>query len=158
MTPPKQQEAWIWGCKKRWPLTWKGSNEDIGVFIDLAKAFDTVKHSILLGKLHHYGVRGITYDWFKSYLTRRQEYVTLNKDNSKRARITCGVPQGSILGPILFLLYINDLNDVSNRLQSIMFADDTNLFHTGKTLEEVERQKNCELIKVDEWFIANLSG
>ena len=73
----------------------------------------------------HYGVRGIAHDWFESYLTNRQQYVTLNKANSKRARITCGVPQGSILGPILFLLYINDLNDVSNRLQSIMFADDT---------------------------------
>ena len=87
--------------------------------------------------------------------TNRQQYVTLNEANSKRARITCGVPQGSILGPILFLLYINDVNDVSNRLQSIMFADDTNLFHTGK-LEGVERQMNCELVKVDEWFIANL--
>ena len=96
----------------------------IGVFIDLAKAFDTVDHSILLGKLQHYGVSGIAHDWFESYLTKIQQYVTLNKAESKRARITCGVPQGSILGPILFLLYINDLNDVSSRLRSIMFADD----------------------------------
>ena len=128
----------------------------IGVFIDLAKAFDMVDHKILIVKLEHYGIRGVAHDWFRSYLTNRQQYVTINKFQSKCSRIACGVPQGSILGPILFLLYINDLNDVSHWLQSIMFADDTNLFHTGKALDEVEMQMNCKLAKVDEWFKANL--
>ena len=80
----------------------------IGVFIDLAKAFDTVSHTISLGELEHYGIRGVTLSWFRSYLTNRKQYFVIDKYKSDCAQITCGVPQGSILGPLLFLVYIND--------------------------------------------------
>ena len=82
-----------------------------GVFLDFQKAFDTVNHSILLKKLHHYGIRGITDDWFKSYLTNRTQQTKVNDSISEKIEITYGLPQGSMLGPLLFLVYINDLHD-----------------------------------------------
>ena len=128
----------------------------IGVFIDLAKAFDTIDHSILLTKLQHYGIRGIALNYFSNYLANRKQYVSIDGAQSKLASVVCGVPQGSILGPILFLLYINDLNSVSSILKTIMFADDTNLFLTGNDLITVERQFNNELVLINTWFQANL--
>ena len=118
--------------------------------LTLPKAFDTVDHNILLEKLNHYGIRGIANSWFASYLSNRSQYVACNKYNSTRLPIKCGVPQGSILGPILFLMYINDLNQISSILRTIMFADDTKSVSVGQKYQRVRanveqrvRNPNC---------------
>ena len=95
-----------------------------GVFIDLQKAFETVDHGIFLSKLNHYGVRGASYQWFKSYLTGRKQYTTISYLKSDLRSINYGVPKGSVLGPILFLLYINDLNQAIVHSKVHHFADD----------------------------------
>ena len=109
----------------------------IGIFIDLQKAFDTIDHSILLQKLYHYGFRGQVLSWLKSYLSDRQQYVLYNNVSSSNKPITCGVPQGSIRGPLLFILYINDIISSSNLLYYILFADDTNLLYSHANILEL---------------------
>jgi hypothetical protein len=127
----------------------------VGVFLDFSKAFDTVDHSILLQKLYHYGIRGPAYQWISNYLTNRYQFVCFNSVCSDRERITCGVPQGSILGPLLFLLYINDISHVSTKLFSILFADDSNIFFSGKNIHEVINTMNCELNNIVKWINTN---
>ena len=134
----------------------ENNEHSLGIFLDLAKAFDTVNHSILLTKLYHYGIRGVAFDWFKNYLSKRYQYVSINDTSSDRLPITCGVPQGSILGPLLFILYINDLDTVSNQLKFIMFADDTNIFISGHNLDDLTKTANNELNEISDWFSANL--
>ena len=126
----------------------------IGVFCDLSKAFDTLNHNILLEKLDHYGIRGTTNSWFKSYLTNRQQFVELNGCRSPCLPLTTGVPQGSILGPLLFLLYINDLPSAAN-LKCVMFADDCNLLIKGNNIKDLIATLNCELESISDYFKAN---
>ena len=126
-----------------------------GIFIDLRKAFDTVNHEILLNKLDHYGIRGTALHWFQSYLSNRKQYVFHNGESSKLQFINCGVPQGSVLGPLLFLLYINDLPNISNILQFYLFADDTNIYYEADTLDNLELTINKELKKLHTWLIVN---
>ena len=99
-----------------------------GIFLDLSKAFDTVDHSIIISKLEHYGIRGIALQWFKNYLLNRYQIVKFKNSQSEKKMIKCGVPQGSVLGPLLFLLYVNDIFKSSEKLSFILFADDTNIF------------------------------
>ena len=127
----------------------------LGIFLDLSKAFDTVNHQILLSKLEYYGIRGCSLSFFSSYLQHRKQYTSINGGKSDFLPITCGVPQGSILGPLLFLIYVNDLPNASKILHSILFADDTNLFYSHNDIHQLIYHVNAELDKVADWLNAN---
>ena len=127
----------------------------IGVFLDFSKAFDTVDHDILLKKLCHYGIRDTGLKWFQSYLSARKQSVTYNDTKSSIKSIRCGVPQGSILGPLLFFIYINVLVSVCQHTMPILFADDTNLFINGGNLLQMVQTLNAELDDISNWLEAN---
>ena len=120
----------------------------------MSKGFDCVNHDILLKKLLHYGIRGVAYDFFKSYLTNRQQYTFINGVESEWLNVICGVPQGSVLGPLLFLLYTNDLSNASDFTINL-FADDTCLSLCHSNINILSQLCNSEAAKVDEWFKAN---
>ena len=125
------------------------------IFLDFAKAFDTVDHNILIYKLEYNGVSGITLNWFKSYLTNRSQKVCINGTQSESCNKKFAVPQGSVLGPLLFLLYINDMPFSSNILKFHLFADDTSIFFSHKNLSQLQLIVNDELSKVSDWLVAN---
>ena len=130
-------------------------NFGCGVFVDLQKAFDTVDHQILLAKLNHYGICEVSNDWFKSYLSNRYQYVSINGYESGLAAINCGAPQGSVPGPLLFLLYIHDLNQAIKSCKFHHFADDTNLLCLSNTIKKLNKQVNADLKHLVNWLNAN---
>jgi retron-type reverse transcriptase len=124
-------------------------------FLDLSKAFDTVNHNLLLLKLDHYGIRGIALDWFKSYLFDRNQFETFNGIKSELQPISCGVPQGSVLGPLLFLIYINDICNTSDLISFSLFADDTSFIYSCSNVDTAINILNDELVKKSTWMQIN---
>ena len=125
------------------------------VFLDFAKAFDTVNHNLLLKKMEMYGTRGLPLQWFTNCLTNRQQYVPLAGMESSRQTVVCGVPEGSSLGPLLFVIYINDIPNCSEKLSFRIRADDTNIFASSTNATQLETLINREILKVKEWCDMN---
>ena len=126
-----------------------------GIFIDLQKVFDTVDHNILVSKLEYYGVRGTVKNWFSSYLQNRKQFVTINGYKSSLNDVKFGVPQGSVLGPLLFLIYINDFSISVKNSMLHHFADDTNLLCINKSLKVLCKKVNFDLKGITDWLNAN---
>ena len=127
----------------------------LAIFLDLKKAFDTVDHTILLEKLHHYGIRGTPLKLIKDYLSNRKQFVKINNSLSDPLDITCGVPQGSILGPLLFILYINDLSNISEFVKAILFADDSTIIKSDQILTKLGEEMTKEFALISDWLNAN---
>ena len=130
-------------------------NKSMSIFIDFEKAFDTVDHAILLHKLEYYGIRGIANNFFRSYLTNRRQYTVINCIKSDRWNISCWVPQGSVLGSLFFLLYINDLHKVIGCNEARFYADDTALITSNTNFNLVQDQGKELFMKLYHWCIAN---
>ena len=127
----------------------------MGIFIDISKAFDTLSHKILLSKLNRYGIRGVAYNWLKNYLINRKQFVEIDSTRSSLRNITCGVPQGSILGPLLFLIYINNISLSTTNAHILSYADDTTLLITGENINSLYLKDNDVLKELETWLKSN---
>ena len=134
---------------------WAEGDAALGVFIDLKKAFDTVDHRILLRKLEHYGIRERALRLMESYLEGRSQYVCYGGFESARGAVECGVPQGSVLGPLFFILYVNDMSRACRGLELVLFADDTSSYARGKEPDELVERVSRELGQLSKWFTRN---
>jgi hypothetical protein len=126
----------------------------ISIFCDLSKAFDVISHKILLRKLEFYGIRGIAKKWLSNYLSDRTQYVEIDNHKSNMCKIECGVPQGSILGPLLYLIYVNDISQ-STQANILSFADDTSLYLSHRDIHTLFEKANVEINNLYDWFCAN---
>ena len=127
----------------------------LAIFLDFSKAFDTISHEILLKKIEHMGFRGPIHRWIKSYLTNRNQFVNIGEKSSEFLNVKMGVPQGSTLGPLLFILYINDMSNSINNLKIVHFADDSTLHVPLNRNENIAPQINTKLSDVNRWLISN---
>ena len=127
----------------------------LGVFLDLSKAFDSLDRKILLKKLEYYGFRNISLKWFESYLSQRKQYVSFGNAESPLLPVNFGVPQGGILAPILFILYINDIIKSTNDVKFVIYADDTNVFVTDRSLNNLVSRSNDALVAIKKWISRN---
>ena len=127
----------------------------IAIFLDLSKAFDTIDHDILVKKLAHMGIKDMPLKWFHSYIVERKQFVVTNSHKSTTKPLNYDVPQGSTLGPILFLLYINDFGSALNEIKYIQFADDTTLFNSYNDINDLNIKINLELSKIYKWLTVN---
>ena len=127
----------------------------LGIFLDLSNTFDTINHEILCQKLQHYGIRDTALAWIKSYLDDRTQFVQFGSHRSYPRKISCGVSQGIIIGPLLFIIYINDLPNVSSLTQSLLFADYTSIFCSHKDANHLVSIVNNELAKITIWLKVN---
>ena len=125
------------------------------IFIDLKKAFDAVDHRILLNKMRNYGIDGLEHQWFSSYLDNRKQFCKVNGVSSDLAEINIGVPQGSCLGPLPFLIYINDLPFALKRAKATMYANDTAISFSSDNIEEIDAVLNAELACLEKWLQRN---
>ena len=152
----------VWN--ESWPKIWKVwsycaevNNKQpkeftLSIFCDLSKAFDVINHDILIKKLEYYGFRGVVLGWLKNYLSDRFQYVEIENEKSTQCSISCGVPQGSILGPLLYLIYVNDI-DKSTMRNILSFADDTSLFISDTDPSNLFRTSNIEIQNLYNWFV-----
>ena len=124
----------------------------LAILCDLSKAFDVINHKILLSKLNHYGV--VQY-WLANYVSTRQQFVQIKEHKSITQQITCGVPQGSILGPILYLIYVNDIHNSCNKAHVVSFADDTTVYSSNHNLDVLYNDANAHINGLCQWFCAN---
>ena len=138
-----------------WALDIDRGNVNAVVFLDLKKAFDTVDHGVLLGKLSLYGIQESAYDWFKSYLNNCTQKCVVNGSLSKVCSLGCGVPQGTILGPLLFLIYINDLPNCLSFCQPRMYADNTHTTYASADLHSMQSSLNRDLSNIHKWLLCN---
>ena len=136
-------------------LSLENKQSTLAVYLDLLKAFDTIDHSILLRKLLYYGVRDQALNWFRTYLLNRKQFVNHREFNSSIKTIECGVPQGFVLGPLLFIIYANDLPNFLNVNKTILFGDDTAIYLSGYNLNHLYTTMNLELEQLTNWFRAN---
>ena len=139
-----------------WAFNIDRGNVNAVVFLDLKKAFDTVDHDILLSKMNLYGIQGIALDWFRSYLTNRAQRCLVNGSLSRICSLKCGVPQGTILGPLLFLIYINDLPNCLTSCQPRMYAqNDTHITYADVDVNSIQLNLNHDLGNLNKWLISN---
>ena len=127
----------------------------VGIFLDISKAFDIVNHKILLEKLKAYEIQSENLKWFRSYLLNRKQFILYDDFKIEVKIVKCGIPQGSILGPLVFLIFVNDFSNSTKVLDPVLFADDANLFFSDSNIRTLFETANQELSQINDWFLAN---